>query len=664
MLAAVLAGMAHLHAQSPVEAAVIATRTGDYQDALQVFGQRYPQARLSLTVLDHQLDCTVLSRARAVFVAGGYWSPGMVACGQTVAEMSKRGVPFACTMPQLVMANWNVPPSPALSQAARFHGEGGTENLVGFLAAMYNAAGGMPPLQLPEMEQSAATGLYHPAASQRFASLTEYLAWYGKSYPERAAAPRVGMLFFRSLAAKGDSSALDALISALEQRGLVPVPAFGWPLSSVETLLTENDRAAVVTLLMIDPVMPSPENALFLEKYALHAMNLLTTTATEAEWRASDAGLPQGRLPIQVGNAERAGVTEPILIAASAPKDKGGKLMPLPEQIELAAARTYRWVQLRRLANREKRLALIYYNNPPGKATLGASYLDLLPSLLNVVERLRQEGYSSGEEIPDADTLRRMLLLSGRNVGEYAPGELEAMVQSGHVTLLSLTRYNEMFSRLPHAFQAKVVAAWGRPRDSRLMTVERDGRFYFVMPGVQLGNLLLAPQPLRGDLATADASTHDRNTPPPHSYIAAYLYFRYNWRADALVHFGRHGTLEWLPGKDVAQMDADAGVALVGDLPHAYYYLVDGGGEFLQAKRRSNATVISHLTPMLASAGLPIDYRELKDALDNFRSTSESSPAVAAEHAARIATESARLKLDAQLRLTEAQPIEERVQRL
>ncbi|MCL4782295.1 MAG: cobaltochelatase subunit CobN [Bryobacterales bacterium] len=659
-----LFGAASLVAQAPVEVAVITTHPEIYREALEAFTQRYGPGRLSLILADHDVDCQALSRARAVFVEGGYWSPGMAACTNTVREMEKRGAAFTCTMPQLVQANWRVPASPRLADAPRYHNEGGAENMIGFLAVMHNGAGGRPAIQPPALKESAATGIYHPSAEKPFPSLTDYLAWYRSSFPERADQPRVGLMFFRSFIARGETATVDALIAALERRGLVPVPAFGWPLASVEPLLTMDSRAAIDTLLLVDPVMPSTENARFLEKYQLHAMNLMTTSATEAEWRSGESGLPPGRLPIQVGNAERSGVSEPILIAASAPKAEGGKLRPIPGQIQLAAARADRWVNLRRLPNERKRLALIYYNNPPGKATLGASYLDLIPSLRNVVERLRQEGYVTGGDLPNEEQLKRLLLLSGRNVGEYAPGELEALVQSGHASLLSMALYNEWFHNLPEAFQKEVTAVWGSAGKSRLMTVERDGQRYFVMPGIRLGNLLLAPQPLRGDIAKADASTHDRNTPPPHSYIAAYLYYRNYWRADALVHFGRHGTLEWLPGKDVAQQESDPGSALVGDLPHAYYYLVDGGGEFLQAKRRSNATVISHLTPMLASSGTPKDYQELRNSIENFRATADSAPEVANEHALRAWREARRLKLDTRLELAETQPAAERMERL
>lgn len=456
---------------------------------------------------------------------------------------------------------------------------------------------------------------------------------------------------------------MDALIRALEKRSLTPVAAFGWPLTRVEPYFVQDGVAAIELVMLVDPVMPSAENTRFLQKYGLHAMNLLTTTATEAEWRASRTGLPAGRLPILIGNPERSGITEPMLIAAKA-DDGAGRLVPIPAQVERAADRAARWVRLRRTPNAEKRVALLYYNNPPGKATLGASYLDLIPSLRNVVERLRSEGYAVGSELPPADQLKELLLLTGRNVGEHAPGEVEILVREGRVELLPVRRYEEWLRELPEEFRREVTRVWGEPRRSRIMTVRRNGELHFLIPGVRLGNLWLAPQPLRGELAEAGARTHDRNAPPPHSYVAAYLWIRKVFQADAIVHFGRHGTLEWLPGKDVALAESDAGAALVGDLPHLYYYLVDGGGEHLQAKRRSAAVILCHMTPVLARAGVPSDFAMLKSALENYQAMREVSPVVAAEHAREAWREAQRLKLDRQLSLSETQDIAERMEKL
>ena len=660
----ILLAVAPIQASETVEVALITSHPAVYQAGLKQFTERFGSNRLALVLMSSEVDCTALARTKAVYVEGGFWSASMVACTARAQEMATRGVPFMCTMPQLLHANWQVPPSPRLAEASAYLNAGGAENMLGFLAILYNAAGGKPAVSPPALQESAATGIYHPKAERPFASLDEYLVWYRTRFPERADMPRVGIMFFKSSLERGGTTAVDSLVEALERRRLLPVPTFGWPLSSVETLLAPGGNAAIEMLLLVDPVMPSPDNVRFLEQYNLHAMNLMTTGATEDEWRNNESGLPPGRLPIQVGNAERSGVTEPILISVSAPKSRGGNPEPLAEQIELVAARSARWIALRSLPNSKKRLALVYYNNPPGKATLGASYLDVIPSLRNVLNRLSNEGYFTGDTQPDEQELKRLLMLSGRNIGEYAPGELEALVDDGHAILLPMTRYKEWFQHLPRRLQEDVLKTWGKPWESTLMTVNRDGQRYFVIPGIRLGNLLLAPQPLRAELKNADASTHDRKTPPPHSYLAAYLWFRYEWHADAIVHFGRHGTLEWLPGKDVAQQISDPGTALIADLPHAYYYLVDGGGEFLQAKRRSNATMISHLTPMLASAGLPKDYLPLHNALESFESTKESAPGVATEHARIAWAEALRLKLDAQLELSATAPQSEWMERL
>ena len=654
--------LAHGAQSAPARAVVITSHPASLQQAMSVFEQRYGTGRLQLITATENLDCDTLLGAGAIFTEGGFFSEQMLACGDAIRAIAARGAAISGTMGSLVTANWRVPASPKLAEASNYLHGGGMENLVGFLVLLHNAAGGKPEIEKPALEQRAAVGIYHPDAPGPFSSLAEYEAWLADR--PVANAPRVGILFFKGLLEHSETAPLDALIRALEQRSLAPVAVFGWPLNKAEPLFTREGRAAIDLMMLLDAVMPSAENGQFLEKHELHAINLLTTTATEAEWRRSESGLPPGRLPIQVGNPERYGVSEPILIAAAAPKAEGGKPVPIQPQIELAAARAARWIALRAKPNWEKRLALVYFNNPPGKATLGASYLDLIPSLRNVVARLREDGYHTGDSLPDAERLKKLLLLSGRNVGEYAPGELKALLSEGHAALLPVARYEQWFAELPRGFQEEVNRVWGPPRNSRLMTVHLDGKAYFVMAGVRMGNLWLAPQPLRGEIAQADAKTHDRQTPPPHSYIAAYLWIRKQIQSDAIVHFGRHGTLEWLPGKDAAQAESDPGSVLIGDLPHAYYYLVDGGGEFLQAKRRSNAVIVSHLTPVLAAAGVPSDFAELKSSLQNYESTREGSPLVAEEHAQAAWTAAKSKKLDAQLKLLESDPLALRMERL
>lgn len=167
--------------------------------------------------------------------------------------------------------------------------------------------------------------------------------------------------------------------------------------------------------------MPSPENNAWLERTGMHLINLMTTTESHASWDASEAGLPVGRIPIQLGTAERTGASEPLLIATTETTPEGtNRLMPVPDRIEAAAERARRWARLATAPNADKRVALIYFNNPPGKGTLGASYLNLMPSLANILARLQKEGYTIDGAVPDEATLKELMLLSGRNVGDYA----------------------------------------------------------------------------------------------------------------------------------------------------------------------------------------------------------------------------------------------------
>ena len=160
----------------------------------------------------------------------------------------------------------------------------------------------------------------------------------------------------------------------------------------------------------------------------------------------------------------------------------------------------------------------------------------------------------------------------------------------------------------------------------------RDLRVGDRVPSASLG-----PQPLRDTVDASPEMAHSTDRPAPHVYIAYYLWLRNRFGADAMVHVGRHGTLEWLPGKDVVQSESDPGEVLIGAVPHLYYYLVDGGGEFLQAKRRSQAVIISHLTPLLAGAGLGPDYATLVHP-DSLEEVPQALPRVVAVVAARVGT--------------------------
>jgi len=628
---------AALRGQTPVRVAVISHYPQAIREAVSAFEERYGKGLLDLRLLDYKLACDALEGARVVYVHGGFWSPQMAACTLTVADMHRNGVRFGVSMGSALQANWRISASPGLRDAATYLNYGGAGNLAAFLAMLYRAGGGERQLEIPKPEPQAERGIYHPKAPGVFPTLAAYLAWYRAAGLVPAGAPLVGIAFFGQNQVYRDTAHIEALIAALERRGLGAVPVFAWPLRQAEPLLIAEGRPVVRLLFCLNLLMPNPDNTRFLEQYGLHAINLITTRETYAQWKASRRGLPPERIPIQVGTAERSGASEPILLAAT----EDNLLAPVPERIEAAASRAARWVALGSKPNGSKRVAIIYFNNPPGKGTLGASYLNLLPSLSNVLAALQKAGYQVDGRIPNEEQLKRLL----------EPGKPEELLAAGHAALLPMEQYERWYAELPADFRTFTEKTWGPPARSTLMTVGSEGKSYFVIPGIELGNIFLGPQPMRADPRDAAGRQHDPDYAAPHSYIACYLWYRHRFGADALVHMGRHGTLEWLPGKDVAQSGSDAGEVLVGDLPHANYYVVDGGGEYLQVKRRAGGVLISHLTPMLVEAGTPPEHRRLRDAIENRERVLESNPALASQYEVEIRAEARRLKLDRQLGL-------------
>jgi cobaltochelatase CobN len=245
-----------------------------------------------------------------------------------------------------------------------------------------------------------------------------------------------------------------------------------------------------------------------------------------------------------------------------------------------------------------------------------------------------------------------MLEANGRNLELWAEGEKQRMAAVSAMVRWPVTEYRRYYDALPQEFRDAVEDTWGPPEKSQLMTADCGKERCFLLPAQRQGNILLAPQPLRTTFEQAADPTHERITPPPHQYIAFYLWVQHEWKADALVHLGRHGTLEWLPGKQTALAPEDAPSILLGDLPNFNVYVMDGGGEAIQAKRRGLATLVSHLTPMIWRTGGRADLEKLHSSFHTLMDHGDDfSAPVLAEYERATRSELRRLGLDKQLNL-------------
>lgn len=649
-----LLGLAVCSAQAapPVRIVVLTRLSQSLPDALRLFEARWGAGRIALSYGDAAAPPADLDQADVV-LAYSLHSEEARALAPHIQPLLSRGVKVLAHWPEGAERHWNLKQDPAQLQAAvDYWNFGGAGNMARLLAFLHTRVAGRPGVEVEPPERQLTTGIYHPRAPEPFASFEEYSRWYSEQRLVAADAPKVGILFYHTNLKNRDMAHIDALIAGLESRGLGAVAVFGWPPTLCEPLLMGPSGSVVDALFALNLGFAKPDDAGFLARLNVHVIGLMTTRQSRREWLESPHGVRSDQLALQVSAPERAGATEPITFASTERSADGKSVVsvPIEERIERAVARAQRWIRLRRAPNAEKRVALLYYNSPPGKGNISASYLNVPGSLAALVRRLHEEGYLTGSHMLEERVLLRLLERSGRNIEQWAPGELESMVEAGQMTLVSMAQYRRWARQLPDTFRQQIDSAWGPPEKSTLMTIRsRDGKPYFVLPGLRLGNVFLGPQPLRSSFTRAAATQHDTTLPPPHSYVAAYLWLREQFRADAIAHVGRHGTLEFLPGKNTGQAGHDAAEAILGDVPAPYFYILDGGGESMTARRRGAATILSHLTPLLAPGGPQEEMRPLRLALEQYSKTQAETPALAAHYQAQAQAEIRRLKLDGQL---------------
>ncbi len=480
-----------------------------------------------------------------------------------------------------------------------------------------------PPLTVP------VTGIYHPDSGVPFASVTDYLQWYksnGTHYKYNANKPTVGIIFHRDTYTKGSTAWVDSLIHKLEAQGFNCVGEFGMLADSLSIIM---NTTTLKTNLPIDLLISTKSSRFQPLENGVEYLNALNVPVINAVigmyqispemWMNSTDGIPTSLLGSRIALPELDGTTEFIVIAGEVklPDSEIYVTVPIPEQVDWLVSRTKAWINLRRESNSTKNLAIIYYHHTSGKDSVGVMNeggLNTYESLVNFLKALKKSGYKTGP-IPTVGQLRNQMQLYGRNIGVWAPGELETMVNTGKVGLIPLNQYMQWFNQLPQANRKAVIDMWGEPPGD-IMVYKKNGVKYIVIPYIKYGNILLAPQPMRGKDQNATALFTDNTVPPTHQYIAFYMWMNKVYDADALIHFGTYGSFEYLPGKQNGlSVKTDWPAILIQDMPHIYLYTIDGAAGAVQAKRRSNALIIGYSTPAIIAAGLYGDLANLENEL-------------------------------------------------
>lgn len=456
----------------------------------------------------------------------------------------------------------------------------------------------------------------------------------------RADGPTIAVLYYRAQELAGNTGYIDALCDAIMRAGGHPLPVFCTSLRTPDPELLELLGCAdtlVVTVLAAGGAKPAIAsaggdddswNVEHLAALDVPILQGLCLTSSREQWSASGDGMSPLDVATQVAVPEFDGriITVPFSFKEF---DSEGLISysPDPERCARVAGLAVKYAMLRRLTPAEKRVALIFSAYPTKHARIGnAVGLDTPASAVALLRALRDNGYAIGEvpgvDAGDGDALMHALIERGGQDPDWlTEGQL-----SGNPVRISAARYRDWFDTLPSALKHEVEEHWGRAPGELFIDRGADPDGEIVVAAMQSGNIVILVQPPRGFGEKPVAIYHDPDLPPSHHYLATYFWLRNEFGAHAAIHIGKHGNLEWLPGKTVG-LSAECGPdATLGDLPLIYPFLVNDPGEGTQAKRRAHATLVDHLIPPMARAETYGDIARLEQLLDEHANIAALDP--------------------------------------
>ncbi|MGX9297258.1 cobaltochelatase subunit CobN [Tsukamurella paurometabola] len=559
-----------------------------------------------------------------VRILGGrrYWESGLdalAASGKPVVVVSGEQAPDADLMEASTVA------AGVATQAHAYLAEGGPNNLAQlyhFLSdtILLTGDGFAPPVTAPQW-----------GVVPRPAAVTA------------ADGPQIGVLYYRAQHLAGNTAYIDALASAIEARGAVAVPIFCASLRTADdALFAELGTldALVVTVLAAGGVNAAGAAAGGddeswdvgrLAALDIPILQALALTTSREQWEGSDDGLSPLDVATQVAIPEFDGRIITVPFSFKEIGDDGlPAYVPDPERAERVAGLALRHARLRSIPNEEKRIALMLSAYPTKHARIGnAVGLDTPQSALELIRRLAAAGYDIGDpaEVPgleadDSDAFIHAVIARGGQDPDWLSDE---RLDGSEVTVDPAT-YRAWFATLPQDLREAVTEHWGEAPGSLFTTGSGD----IAIAALRFGNLTVMVQPPRGFGENPVAIYHDPDLPPSHHYLASYRWLAdrdHGFGADAVIHLGKHGNLEWLPGKTLG-MSASCGTdAALADLPLIYPFLVNDPGEGTQAKRRAHAVLVDHLIPPMARAESYGDIARLEQHLDEYANVQSLDPA-------------------------------------
>lgn len=615
--------------QTPAPLVVLASADTDIQTlarAAHNMGANFPPFRVA-NLLQFQQQLTIDTYASEILwqaqvivlrILGGrsYWSYGLEVVKETVQQ----------THADLIVLPGDDRPDPDLishstvklsvvNRVWRYFVEGGVENLTHALQFLADTRLGChynppPPVAVPRVGR-----LHWQTESSRFLRITD-------NPPQTPAQKKVAILFYRAHYLAGNTAPIEALCDALARRQLEALPIFVSSLRDAEVQAELRRELASVQLILNTTgfaVGNGGEGSVIPGFPDVPVLQVILSTGTEEHWQSQWMGLLPRDMAMNVSLPEVDGRIITRAISFKMEEAWNDRLetsvvvyQPRHDRLEFVAELAANWVKLCTTPPQHRQVALILanYPNKDGRLANGVG-LDTPASCVEILKALQQAGYQMNDLPETPDEL--MARLTSGITNDPESWELRAVYQC-----LSIEEYRAYFATLPLEVRTGIEQRWGKIED---LETEK-----FPISGIQLGNVFVGIQPSRGYDRDPSLNYHAPDLEPTHDYLAFYYWLRQQFQAQAIVHVGKHGNLEWLPGKSVALSENCYPEVALGAMPHFYPFIVNDPGEGSQAKRRAQAVVLDHLTPPMTRAELYGALHKLEALVDEYYEAQSLNP--------------------------------------
>ncbi|MBT3558580.1 MAG: cobaltochelatase subunit CobN [Rhodospirillales bacterium] len=555
----------------------------------------------------------------------GYWSYGVEQVAGVCAEL---GIPVAFLpgddQPDAELNSFTSLAPESTHRLWQYCVHGGLENALSFMGFCADLID--HPAEWQEPRPLVRAGLY----------------WPGETMPDvesiqahwKQGAPVAAIIFYRALVQAGNTAVVDTMIASLQASGLNPLPIFSQSLKDpvaaavIEELMATSPPSVILNATGFAVSAPGQDRtATPFDDADCPILQVVFSGSNKASWEdgthglsardiAMNVALPEvdGRLFSRAvsfkGSSRRDALTETDIVAYE----------PVDDRVSFVAELAAAWANLRDKKPGDRRVALILANYPNRDGRLGNGVgLDTPAATINVLNALQDAGYQVSEIPASGDDLVRHMQAGPTN-------DFTKLDEREIRETFSFADYQLFFSSLPQAVQDAVINRWGAADQDPFYRPGDLDCGKFLLPAFRCGNVIVGVQPARGYNIDPVETYHDPDLVPPHNYFAFYAWLRLGAQVDAVVHMGKHGNLEWLPGKAIALSSACYPEAVLGPMPNIYPFIVNDPGEGTQAKRRAQAVIIDHLTPPLTRAESYGPLRDLEQLVDEYYEASGVDP--------------------------------------